>query len=147
MPKSADSWDWLSRWEQGRDERSGTGARSSAAMVSPPSITRPVSPGKPPPWCFSWQGPTRPFAKWIFHGLRDLGQLGSAVHGNLLTIVRGGGEHTLQAAAERCAGILIDELVNQGLAVRRGSFLLDYGAKIGRTIDDPTLREGLDTVD
>jgi len=53
----------------------------------------------------------------------------------------------LQAATERCAGILIDELVNRGLAVRRGSFLLDYGVQIGRTIEDPTLREGLDSVD
>ena len=44
-------------------------------------------------------------------------------------------------------GILIDELVNQGLAVRRGSFLLDCGVKIERTIEDPTLREGLDSVD
>ena len=89
----------------------------------------------------------RPFAKWIFHGLRGLGQLGSAVHGNLLTILRAGGKQTLQTAVQRCAGILIDELVNQGLAVRRGSYLLDYGVQIGRTIADPALREGLDTVD
>jgi len=89
----------------------------------------------------------RPFAKWIFHGLGDLGQLGSAVHGNLLAIVRSDGKQTLQAATERCVGILIDELVNQGLAVRRGPFLLDYGVQIGRTIEDPTLREGLNSVD
>jgi len=69
------------------------------------------------------------------------------VHGNLLAIVRSDGKQTLQAATERCVGILIDELVNQGLAVRRGSFLLDYGVKIGRTIEDPTLRDGLDSVD
>ena len=89
----------------------------------------------------------RPFSKWIFHGLRNLGNLGSAVHEYLLTVTGSDGRKRLQTAIEGCLGVLIDELVNQELAESSGPYLLDYGVQIQRKIEDPTLREGLDSVD
>ena len=89
----------------------------------------------------------RPFAKWIFHGLRSLGHLGSAVHEYLLTVAGSDSIQALQAGIEGCLSVLIDELVSQGLAERGGPYLLDYGVQIQRTIEDPTLREALDSVD
>jgi hypothetical protein len=54
---------------------------------------------------------------------------------------------TLQAAVEGCLGVLIDELVDQELVERGRPYLLDYGMQIQRMIEDPTLRDGLDSVD
>jgi len=96
---------------------------------------------------FLLQRTYRPFAKWIFHGLRNLGRLGTAVHMHLQTVADSDGKQTLQAAIEGCLGVLIDELVNQELAEPGGPFLLDYGVQIERSIEDPSLREGLDSVD
>jgi hypothetical protein len=89
----------------------------------------------------------RPFAKWIFHGLSNLGHLGCTVHDHLLTVADGGSSRVLQAGIEGCLGVLIDELVNQKLVARDGPYLLDYGFQIQRTIEDPLLREGLDSVE
>ena len=89
----------------------------------------------------------RPFAKWIFHGLPRLGSLGSAVHQHLETVAGGDGEQSLQIGIEGCLSVLVDELVNQGLVERSGPYLLDYGVQIQRIIEDPTLREQLDSVD
>ena len=92
----------------------------------------------------------RPFSKWLFHALNalpGLAELGPAVHRNLLTIIGTDSEETVHAAIERCTGILIDELVAQGLAERRGTFLREYGVQIERTIEDDVLREGLGSVD
>jgi hypothetical protein len=96
---------------------------------------------------FLLQRTYRPFAKWIFHGLRSLGHLGSTVHEYLLRLASSDSSQALQAGIEGCLGVLIDELVNQELAERGGPFLLDYGVQIQRTIEDPILREGLDSVD
>ncbi|MBN2552228.1 MAG: DUF4037 domain-containing protein [Spirochaetales bacterium] len=89
----------------------------------------------------------RPFAKWIFHGLPGLGRLGCAVHGELLRAAEAHSRESLQGAVERCAAILIDELVGEGLAERRGDFLFDCGAQIEGLIRDRSLREELDSVD
>jgi hypothetical protein len=92
----------------------------------------------------------RPFGKWLFHGLQAfqaLSGLGSAVHGHLLGLIDGGSTELMQAAVERCAGLLVDELVVQGLAERRGSFLRDYALQIEGTIEDAILREGLGSVE
>jgi hypothetical protein len=89
----------------------------------------------------------RPFAKWLFHGLRNLGRLGSVIHEHLLAVAGSEGEPTLQGQIEACLGVLIDELVDQQLAERAGPYLLDYGLQIQRTIRDPSLREQLDSVD
>jgi hypothetical protein len=89
----------------------------------------------------------RPFAKWIFHALTRLGHLGCAVHEYLLAVADSRSEQTLQAAVEGCLGVLIDELVDMELVQPAGPYLLEYGVKIQRIIEDPTLREGLDSVD
>jgi len=96
---------------------------------------------------FLLQKTYRPFAKWIFHALRNLGPLGSAVHGFLLKVAGRDSRRGLQEAIEGCLGVLIDQLVNHQLVERSGPFLLDYGVQIQRRVEDPTLREGLDTVD
>jgi hypothetical protein len=89
----------------------------------------------------------RPFAKWIFHGLRGLGRLGSAVHEHLLTVADSDSVRSLRAAIEGCLGVLIDELADQELVERGRPYLLDCGVQIRRMIEDPTLRDGLDSVD
>jgi hypothetical protein len=92
----------------------------------------------------------RPFGKWLFHGLQAfqaLSGLGPAVHGSLLAVIDSNSKEPMQAAVERSAGLLADELVAQGLADRRGSFLRDYALQIEGTIEDATLREGLGSVE
>jgi hypothetical protein len=92
----------------------------------------------------------RPFGKWLFHGLQALqalSGLGPAVHGNLLAVIDSGSKEPMRAAVERCAGLLADELVSQGLAERRGSFLRDYAMQIEGTIEDATLRDCLGSVE
>ena len=65
----------------------------------------------------------------------------------LLMVAGSDSSQALQEAIEGCLGELIDELVDQELAERGGYYLLDYGVQIQRHIEDPTLREGLDSVD
>lgn len=96
---------------------------------------------------FLLQRTYRPFAKWIFHGLQNLGHLGSGVQEYLLTVAGSDSTDAIEAGIEGCLGVLIDELVNQKLAERGGPYLLDYGDQIQRTIEDSTLREGLHSVD
>jgi hypothetical protein len=69
------------------------------------------------------------------------------VHKHLLTVADSGSSRVLQAAIAACLGVLIDELVNQKLVAGDGPYLLDYGFQIQRAIEDPLLREGLDSVD
>jgi len=92
----------------------------------------------------------RPFGKWLFHGLgalRVLAGLGPAVRENLLTVIGAESEQGMRAAVERCALLLVDELVAQGLAQRRGAFLRDYALQIEGSIGEASLREGLGSVD
>lgn len=62
------------------------------------------------------------------------------VHADLTAIqeavIGGGVENRLETLIERCAGRLVGEIVDQGLAQRAGNFLYDYGVQVGRGIED-----------
>ena len=88
----------------------------------------------------------RPFGKWIFRGLDNLGTLGSDVKKYLRNMTESNDEKEIQGILEGCAGVLADELVRQDLTPRKGSFLYDYGVEIERSIEDVSLREELDSI-
>lgn len=89
----------------------------------------------------------RPFGKWIFRELENLGSLASDVNKYLRNMSEKNDGRELRSILEGCVEVLIDELVRQDLTPRKGSFLYDYGAEIERSIEDESLRKELDSIE
>ncbi len=88
----------------------------------------------------------RPFGKWIFRGLDNLGSLGPDVKKYLRNFTETHDERNLRSILEGCVEELIDELVRQDLTPRMGSFLYDFGVEIERCIEDVSLRKELGSI-
>jgi uncharacterized protein DUF4037 len=89
----------------------------------------------------------RPFSKWLFRGLLEIGAPGPEIHGNLVALEAAATAGEADAAVERCAELLISEIMSAGLADATGSFLYDYAFSVERSVDDKQIREDLDTLE
>ncbi len=85
--------------------------------------------------------------KWLFAGLLQLGDLGSVIHHHLALLADVANESAAQSAVEECATALVDRMFDLKLITRRCSFLWECGTDIERSIEEATLRDGLDMID
>jgi len=88
----------------------------------------------------------RPYGKWIFRGLDNLGILGSSVKKHLSDMTVINNEKELRSIVEICVKAIAEELVRQNLSSLSDSFLYDYGLEIEMSIEDKFLRDKLDSI-
>ncbi len=88
----------------------------------------------------------RPYGKWIFRGLDNLGILGSSVKKHLSDMTVTNNEKELRSIVEICVKAIAEELVRQNLSSLSDSFLYDYGLEIEMSIEDKFLRDKLDSI-
>lgn len=92
----------------------------------------------------------RPHAKWLYRGLLDLDEAGQRLHGTLNEVTRAACNHDTSAlaeAVEHSVHILVTGLNGAGLEFEQGNLLYDHGIAVEAQIEDPMIREGIDTID
>jgi hypothetical protein len=89
----------------------------------------------------------RPHAKWIFRSLRRLGETGAAVAKQLERLVEAGDVSERRDAVQCCTRLALEAVAARGLVSEPGPYLLDCGLAINESVEDPLLRERLQSVE
>ncbi len=89
----------------------------------------------------------RPFAKWIFHGLREIGGIGSELYGLLAVLQNSENEKSLESVVDECVDAVIRGFSRLNLCSSESHFLFDHGRGIEEMIDDDELKNQIDMID
>ncbi len=89
----------------------------------------------------------RPFYKWLFYGLRKLGDSGSALSRLLSSHWKAEHPDEIETSIETIQQFLAGEIISAGLYAERLSYLEDYGFLFTRNIANPVLRDEIEIID
>lgn len=88
----------------------------------------------------------RPFDKWLFRGMQELGEPGRELHNRIEHLVTVGDEQQMRNTVEEIAQLLAEALVDHVRVQIQGSFLWDYARPIEELIENTDLRDRIGRV-